>query len=108
MSAFALNREYELQLPMNYMDIDRDEMEYIDGGNLTAGQKAIIIGACIVSSVAIGAAIWIGAWAVAAKILCYSIRGVMAAAGPAAVASTLIAALGISSAGAWAIVNFCK
>ena len=32
MSAFVLSREYELQLPTSYVDIDRDEMEYVDGG----------------------------------------------------------------------------
>ena len=32
MSAFVLNREYALQLPNNYVEIDRDEMEYVDGG----------------------------------------------------------------------------
>lgn len=32
MSAFVLGREYELQLPNNYVEIDSDEMEYVDGG----------------------------------------------------------------------------
>ena len=32
MSAFVLQREYSLQLPNNYVEIDRDEMEYVDGG----------------------------------------------------------------------------
>ena len=32
MSAFVLSREYELQLPTSYVDIDRAEMEYVDGG----------------------------------------------------------------------------
>ncbi|ASW42220.1 hypothetical protein [Clostridium isatidis] len=32
MSAFVLSREYELQLPISYVDIDRAEMEYVDGG----------------------------------------------------------------------------
>lgn len=32
MSAFVLRREYALQLPNSYVDIDRDEMEYVDGG----------------------------------------------------------------------------
>jgi len=32
MSTFVLNKEYSLQLPSSYVDIDRDEMEYIDGG----------------------------------------------------------------------------
>lgn len=32
MSAFVLKKEYSLQLPSSYVDIDREEMEYIDGG----------------------------------------------------------------------------
>lgn len=32
MSAFVLNRNYELILPENYVDFDRNEMEYVDGG----------------------------------------------------------------------------
>ena len=36
MSAFVLSREYELQLPNNYVDVDRDEMEYVDGGGYSA------------------------------------------------------------------------
>lgn len=29
---FLWKREYALQLPNNYVEIDRDEMEYVDGG----------------------------------------------------------------------------
>lgn len=32
MSTFVLNRNYELQLPNSYVDVDREEMEYIEGG----------------------------------------------------------------------------
>ncbi|GAA0110593.1 MAG: hypothetical protein KHZ99_18685 [Clostridium sp.] len=32
MSTFVLRREYALQLPNSYVDVDRDEMEYVDGG----------------------------------------------------------------------------
>lgn len=32
MSAFVLNRNYELQLPNIFVDVDRNEMEYVDGG----------------------------------------------------------------------------
>lgn len=33
MSAFVLKREYTLQLPNRYVEVDRDEMEYVDGGH---------------------------------------------------------------------------
>lgn len=35
MSTFVLRREYDLQLPNNYVEIDRDEMEYVDGGAIS-------------------------------------------------------------------------
>ncbi|SKA85141.1 hypothetical protein SAMN05428976_10748 [Clostridium sp. USBA 49] len=37
MSAFVLNRKYELQLPESFVDIDREEMEYVDGGGANYG-----------------------------------------------------------------------
>jgi hypothetical protein len=45
MSAFVLSRGYELQLPNNYVDIDADEMEYIDGGISYSSAKSILYGA---------------------------------------------------------------
>lgn len=35
MSTFVLKKEYALQLPSSYVDIDREEMEYLDGGSTT-------------------------------------------------------------------------
>lgn len=32
MSTFVLKKEYELKMPINYIDINKTEMEYIDGG----------------------------------------------------------------------------
>jgi hypothetical protein len=32
MNTFVLRKEYALQLPNSYVEIDRDEMEYVDGG----------------------------------------------------------------------------
>lgn len=32
MSTFALKRGYELELPTNFVEVDNEEMEYIDGG----------------------------------------------------------------------------
>ncbi|MGL5087628.1 MAG: hypothetical protein ACRC68_18255 [Clostridium sp.] len=36
MSIFVLNRNYELQLPTSFVDVDREEMEYVDGGGLVS------------------------------------------------------------------------
>ncbi|ADL50514.1 hypothetical protein [Clostridium cellulovorans] len=51
MSAFVLNRNYELQLPNSYADVDSDEMEYIDGGS--AREWAIGIACSLIAN-----AIW--------------------------------------------------
>lgn len=32
MSSFVLKRNYQLQFPTSFVEIDRDEMEYVDGG----------------------------------------------------------------------------
>lgn len=34
MSSFVLNRNYELALPTSYVDVDNEEMEYVDGGKV--------------------------------------------------------------------------
>lgn len=34
MSTFVLKREYALQLPNSFVEIDREEMQYVDGGIL--------------------------------------------------------------------------
>lgn len=38
MSTFVLKREYALQMPCSYVDIDRGEMEYVDGGYRSSRQ----------------------------------------------------------------------
>ena len=53
MSTFVLKREYALAMPSSYVDIDRDEMEYVDGGALSGWQKAAICGAIAVVGVAV-------------------------------------------------------
>ena len=44
MSAFVLNRKYELALPTSYVDVDNEEMEYVDGGewNSYRGNAALL------------------------------------------------------------------
>ncbi|SHI22326.1 hypothetical protein [Clostridium intestinale] len=43
MSAFVLNRNYELQLPSSFVDVDREEMEYVDGGITNLEQLADLL-----------------------------------------------------------------
>ena len=45
MSAFVLNRKYELALPTSYVDVDNEEMEYIDGGFSWNDAKYAVYGA---------------------------------------------------------------
>jgi hypothetical protein len=95
-----------LVLPTSGYELDREEMSYVEGGWLSAEDKAWIVAAVVVGAVAIGVAIWWGAWAVVAKIMGITFKVIVGKAGAAAVVSTLIAAIGISSSAAWNIVNF--
>lgn len=46
MSTFVLKRNYELTLPTSYIDINNEEMEYVDGGGFSwSGAKTIVYGA---------------------------------------------------------------
>jgi hypothetical protein len=68
MSAFVLKREYALQLPNSYVDIDSDEMEYIDGG-YTLWQKALVASAIVAAGVGLVVALSYGQIYLAAKIM---------------------------------------
>jgi hypothetical protein len=41
MSAFVLNRNYELQLPSSFVDVDCEEMEYVDGGGFISYNQLV-------------------------------------------------------------------
>ena len=41
MSAFVLNRNYELILPEGYVSVENEEMEYVDGGSITINRRTI-------------------------------------------------------------------
>jgi len=97
-----------LVMPSQYVSVGTSEMEYIDGGALSTADKAWIVGIAIVSAIAIGAAIWIGAWAVVAKIFGIGLKAIMIKAGAAAVASTLVGVLGLSLSAAMSVVNYFK
>lgn len=44
MSTFALKREYALQMPANYVDVNMNEMEYVDGGaSISTGAAGLIL-----------------------------------------------------------------
>ena len=70
MSIFVLKREYALQLPNSYVEIDRDEMEYVDGGgwaetivgSIIAGAVLKILGVFITDAMIKSAAISLGGW----------------------------------------------
>ena len=40
MSAFVLNRKYELALPTSYVNVDNEEMEYVEGGSCALPMKS--------------------------------------------------------------------
>lgn len=46
MSSFVLNRNYALQLPNSFVEVDREEMEYVDGGWSGTVFKNNMVGIC--------------------------------------------------------------
>lgn len=41
MSTFVLNRNYGLELPTSYVEVDNEEMEYVEGGSITINRSTI-------------------------------------------------------------------
>lgn len=66
MSTFVLKKEYELQLPSSYIDIDREETEYIDGG---LGAPNWLVGGAINWTIGIIAGAGTGGGAIALRTL---------------------------------------
>lgn len=53
MSAFVLNRNYELQLPNSFVDVDCGEMEYVDGGFYISNSTLVSVTRAVFLSVGI-------------------------------------------------------
>lgn len=93
MSTFVLKREYALQLPNNYVEIDRDEMEYVDGG------WSIEISKRTIAAAVVGVLAGIGAYQTVASIGKAIIRNApkfIALVAKSSVATAFVAWLGIA------------
>ena len=55
MSTFVLQREYALQLPNSFIEIDKEEMEYVEGGS--AREWAIGIACSLIANTPVALAI---------------------------------------------------
>ena len=99
MSTFVLKRQYALQLPKNHIEIDRDEMEYVDGGFYYMDYYEVVglVQAVGLSGATVTVATLTGAFGGAAGVIAAAIPGIGWA------AATLIAAN--ATAFAWACVN---
>lgn len=95
-----------LVMPSSYAMMDEEEMMYVEGGALSKADKALIIGICAASAVALTVALVYGQLALAAKILGWSVKKVAKKAGAVAVVGCITATLGISGGAVWAVVNF--
>ena len=53
MSAFALNRNYELILPEGYVSVENEEMEYVDGGGFYISNRNLknVLAACALNPI---------------------------------------------------------
>ena len=118
MSTFVLNRNYELALPSIYVDVDNEEMEYVDGGALSTATKAAIIAGVVIAGVGFACAlaygqVWLGL-KLAKGVFGTALKGVMkahAGAVIALIASCVVSSFGISAAAttatiSWIIKNF--
>ena len=74
MSAFVLNRKYELALPTSYVDVDNEEMEYVDGGVYISNGtlKAALVSAGVFGAINIPAI----------QTACYLVAGTLATSVP--------------------------
>ena len=96
MSAFVLNRKYELALPTSYVDVDSEEMEYIDGG-YAAWQKALVATAIVAAGAGLIVALSYGQVWVAAKIMGYTFKTAVRKLGIKAVVGIVVESTGISA-----------
>ena len=95
-----------LVMPSSYAVMSEDEMTYVEGGALSKLDKALIIGVCAASTVALTVALVYGQFALAAKIMGWTVKKVVKKAGAAVVVGCITTTLGISSGAVWAAVNF--
>ena len=91
-------------MPTSYIDIDRDEMEYIDGG-ITTAQKIGIGVAIVAVSAAVGTAIAMGQFWVAARAMGYALKTYCRKLGAKTVAKTISWYTGWSFGSIWAVVK---
>ena len=69
MSSFVLKRNYELQLPNSFVDVDREEMEYVDGGAyISNGELTNFLYAFGCSAIVQYAQIGYSSYAIASKL----------------------------------------
>lgn len=104
MSAFVLNRGYDLQLPDSYAEIDREEMEYIDGG-LTWWQKSLIVAGVTAVAVGLTWAIVTGTIWYAAKLMGLTMATVARQIGAVKLTATIVGLLGTSWTGTFAVAK---
>lgn len=104
MSSFVLERKYALQLPNSFVDIDSEEMEYIDGG-ITWEQKAIIVAGVTVAAVALTWAIVTGTIWYAAKVMGLTMKIVARQIGAKALTASIVGLLGTTWAGTYAVAK---
>ena len=69
MSAFVLNRKYESALPTIYVDVDNEEMEYVDGGNGWYNSRSFIGTVLDVAIIAVTGGVSIASTAAARKFI---------------------------------------
>ncbi|WP_291569672.1 hypothetical protein [Clostridium sp. UBA4548] len=107
MSTFVLERKYALQLPNSFVDIDSDEMEYLDGG-MSWQNKLLVIGACVAVGAALTVALVYGQLGLAAKIMGFTFKTLIRKLGAVGVAAVVGQSVGVSTTIVIAAFNYLK
>jgi len=97
--------EMALELPQNFVELDQDETMYLDGG-MNAWQRAGIIAAVAVVGTAVAAAITVGQFWLAGKLMGFTIKGFANQLGSTKVAGVIATNFGLSFAGTYRAVRF--
>ncbi|WP_200813126.1 hypothetical protein [Helcococcus massiliensis] len=85
----------ELVLPQNYVEIEQEEMMYLDGG-MSNSDKVLLLGAIAISGAALTAALTTGQFWLGAKIMGMTFGKFVAKLGAAKVAGFIATNTGLS------------
>lgn len=97
--------EMTLRLPSSYVEVERDEMEYVDGGNFFYDLAVSTLGT-LCSAALIGAGVKVAPYMITAAIAAYSWVGTAVTAAAAIIVANPIAATAILAGCTGVVVGY--